>query len=106
MMLWANVFAGYIMMKGGYLMNLAFLAVLFFVILFAILLQLLLRCPYAVAAVIAIISLIVFAFFAETLTNIFIIWIVVYTLAALLTAFLVSRFWRRHEGCNDRRNDF
>lgn len=87
-------------------MNLAFLAVLFFVVLFAILLQLLLRCPYAVAAVIVIISLVVFAFFVETLTNIFIIWIVVYTLAALLTAFLVSRFWRRHDDCDDRRNSF
>ena len=103
-MLIINSIANNESVKGGFLMNLAFFAVLFFVILFSILLQILLKCPYAVATVVAIIALIVFAFFAETLTNIFIIWIVIYTLAALLTAFLVSRFGRRPRRENDNGN--
>ncbi len=80
-------------------MNLAFLAVLFFVVLLSIILQLALKCSYAVSAVITIISLIVFAFFIDTLTTIFIVWIVIYALASLLTAFLVNRFVGYRDDC-------
>ena len=83
-------------------MNLVFLAALFFVILFSALLQLVLRCPYVVAAIVAVIALIVYAFFSATLTTIFIVWIIIYTLAALLTAILTCRFLGRNNNRCDR----
>ncbi len=82
-------------------MGLIYLAVLFFVVIFSAFLQLLLKNPYAVAAVVALISLVVYAFFSATLTTIFIVWIVIYTLAALLSAFVTKALLgRNHDGCN------
>lgn len=86
-------------------MELAFLLVLFFVIVFAAIIELVLRCPWAVAAIVAIISLIVYAFFFETFGTIFIAWIVIYTLAAWVTAVIVCKLLNRfRNNCN--RNDF
>ena len=81
-------------------MGLMFLFGLFFVIIFAAIVELFFRCPYAVAALVAIISLIVYAFLSATLTTIFIVWIIIYTLTALLTAFLTSRFLGRNGRCD------
>ncbi len=87
-------------------MELSFLLVLFFVIVFAAIIELVFRCPWAVAAVVAIISLIVFAFFFETFGNIFIVWIIIYTLAAWVTAVIICKLLNRFRNNNCNRNDF
>ena len=80
---------------------------LFLVVIVAIILQLVFRSPLAVAAFVAVGSLIAYAFFSATLTTIFIVWIVIYTLVALLTAYLTSKFTKCHNNCNRcDRNDF
>lgn len=88
-------------------MELSFLLVLFFVVVFAALLELGIRCPLAVAAIVAVISLVVYGFFFETFGTIFIAWIVIYTLAAWVTAVItcmVLKKIRNNNGCG--RNDF
>ena len=87
-------------------MELSFLFVLFFVIISAAIIELVLRCPWAVAAVVAIISLIVFAFFSGTFGNIFIVWIIIYTLAAWVTAVIICKLLNRFRNNNCNRNDF
>ena len=87
-------------------MELSFLLVLFFVIVFAAIIELVLRCPWAVAAVVAIISLIVFAFFSETFGTIFIVWIIIYTLAAWVAAVVICKLLNRFRNNNCNRNDF
>lgn len=90
------------------MMNLIFLAALFFVVIFAVVLQLITRCPYVPAAIVALVSLIVYAFLFETLGTVFIVWIIIYTLAALLAAFLTCllnrnnscRRCNENNGCN------
>lgn len=74
-----------------------FLVALLFVILFSVLLQLVVKCPYVVAAIIGVISLIVYAVFSTTLGTIFIAWIVIYTLVSLITAFLTCRFFKHRD---------
>ncbi|MBR3888036.1 MAG: DUF2651 family protein [Clostridia bacterium] len=81
------------------MMNLIFLAALFFVVIFAVVLQLITRCPFIPAAIVALVSLIVYAFLSETLGTIFIAWIIAYTLTALLAAWLTNLFGRNNR-CN------
>lgn len=81
------------------MMNLIFLAALFFVVIFAVVVQLITKCPLIPAAIVALVSLIVYAFLSETLGTIFIAWIIVYTLAALLAAWLTNLF-SRNNNCN------
>lgn len=86
-------------------MGLAFLLVAFIVIAFAAVVELVLRCSWAVAAIVAAISLIVYGFFSETLGTIFIAWIVIYTLVAWVTAVIICKLLNRsRNNCN--RNDF
>ena len=87
--------------KGGsfFMMNLIFIAALFFIILFAVVIQLITRCPLIPAAIVALISLIVYAFLSATLGTIFIVWIIVYTITALLAAWLTNLF-TRNRSCN------
>ena len=87
-------------------MELAFLFVLFFVIVFAAILELVIRCPWAVAAAIAIIALVVYAFYYEAFGTIFIAWIVIYTLAAWLAAVLTCKIANLFRRNNCNRNDF
>lgn len=93
-------------------MELTLLAVLFFVILISALLELLIRCPYIVAAIIFVASLVVFAFLFDTLGLTFIIWIIAYTIVSFLTALLIERFLRRNDRDkrgnrrDEERNDF
>lgn len=86
-------------------MELAFLLVVFLVIAFAALVELVLRCPWAVAAIVAVISLIVYGFFFETLGTIFIVWIVIYTLVAWITSVIICKLLSRYRN-NCNRNDF
>lgn len=87
-------------------MELAFLFVLFFVIVFSAILELVVRCPWAVAVAIAIIALVVYAFFFETFGTIFIVWVVIYTLAAWLSAVLTCKMANLFRRNNCNRNDF
>lgn len=75
---------------------------LLFVILFSVILQLFLKSPLIVAGIIAIISLIIFAIFFDTLGLIFIIWIIIFTITAFIVALLTCRFLKnRHRDCDD-----
>lgn len=89
-------------MKGGMFMTTLELVIGFlFVILFSVILELVIKSPFIVAAVIAVASLVIYGIFSSTLTTTFIIWIVVYTLTALIVAFItdyVSRN-RRNNSC-------
>lgn len=85
------------------MMNLIFLAALFFVVIFAVVVQLITRCPFIPAAIVALVSLIVYAFLSETLGTIFIAWIIAYTLTALLAAWLTNLFARNNR-CNQNNN--
>ena len=86
------------------MMNLIFLAALFFVVIFAVVVQLITKCPLIPAAIVALVSLIVYAFLSETLGTVFIVWIIIYTLAALLAAFLTCLLRRNNccRRCNER----
>lgn len=77
-------------------MNLIFLAALFFVVIFAIVLQLITKCPYVPAAIVALLSLVVYAFLSATLGTIFIVWIIIYTLAALLASWITRLLYRNN----------
>ena len=78
------------------MLTLAFIVALFFVIIFSVLLELIVRCPLIVAGIVALISLIVFAIFFDTLGLIFIAWIVIYTITAFITALITCRLIKRH----------
>lgn len=101
-----NAYWKFIYAKGGDCMELAFLFVLFFVIVFAAILELVIRCPWAVTAAIAIIALVVYVFYYKTFGTIFIAWIVIYTLAAWLSAVLTCKIANLFKRNNCNRNDF
>ena len=77
---------------------------LLFVILFSIFLEILFRCPPIVAAVILLISLLVFAILIGlgVITTALLIWVIIYTLASLVTAYVTCLFLDRV--CNNNNN--
>ena len=74
-------------------------------ILFSVVLERIIRNPFIVAGIFAVITLIIFAIFFETLTAIFAIWVIVYTIAAFVAASLTDYFTRRHHGRGNRENN-
>lgn len=67
-----------------------YLVAFLFVVVFSVLLELVVKSPFIVSAIVAVISLIAYGLFSSTLTTTFIIWIVVYTLTALIVAFITD----------------
>ncbi len=83
-------------------MNVFFFIGLLLVILFSVILEVFLKNPYVVTGIIAVISLIVFALLIDTLGAIFIIWVLIYTILAFITALMTCKFLRDR----NRNNEF
>ena len=82
-------------------MNIFFFIGLLLVVLFSVILEVFLKNPYIVTGIIAVIALVVFALLFDTLGLTFIIWIVVYTILAFITALITCKFLREKN-----RNEF
>ncbi len=79
-----------------------FIIGLLFVVLFSIVIELFIRCPKIVAGIIAAILLITFGIIflldiASTTLIAIAIWIVIYAVAAFITAYLTCRFLRNND---------
>ena len=93
------------MMKGGIFVTFEFIIGLLFVILFSIIAERMIKNPFIVAGIVATISLIILALLVDTLTPIFLIWIVIYTLASFISAYLADYFFRNHHRANFNSHD-
>ena len=79
---------------------------LLLIIIFSIVVERAIRNPFIIAGIAAIVSLIILAVFYETLTAVFAIWVVIYTIAAFVSAYLSDYFSRRRINRNNgTRND-
>lgn len=73
------------------------LTILFFIVIFSILFEIFIRNIYIVAGIVLLVSLLIFVIAA--LPTSFIVWIIIYTLTALLAAFATCRLIKKFCRC-------
>ena len=87
------------------MLTLALFIGLLFVVLFSVFAEIIIRCPLLVSGIIVTLSLIAFALLFDSLGLTFIIWIIIYAIISLVTAFLTDIFGRRRRNGRNERNE-